>query len=162
MNIKDAQLKNKNKAIWIDSQNFCQDLILNTAGEVLNNGIKIIQYNFKTAPDKQNIEVGIKLRQLCSIFEALLFINSRADIAQIIEADGLCLFDDDMSLNQARKIFHNDIILAKYIETQENITEAIQNNTDIICINSAHKAALMNNMGTLNKVKIVEVDRKFI
>lgn len=162
MNIKEAILKNKNKAIWIDSVNFPQESILNTAAEALNKGYKIIQFYFKFATDKQNIELGFKLRQLCSIFDALLIVNSRADIAQIIEADGLCLFQNDITLTQARKLFHNDSIFAIYSVTLENVLEAYEAQPDYICIEQSNLISLNDDIKALNKIKLIELNREFL
>ena len=146
MKINEAILRNKNKALWLDSTFFSQEVVLNEAASALNNGIKIIHFYFKNATDKQNIELGFKLRQLCSMFDALLIVNSRADIAQIIQADGLCLFNNDMTLDQAKKIFHNEIIFAIYVETLENAIEANENKADYICLDLNKKTLLNDNI----------------
>lgn len=159
MNLKEALLKNKKSALWIDSADFSHELILDTVAKYLNDGTKIIQFYFKNATDKQNIELGFKLRQLCSMFDALLIVNSRADIAQIIDADGLCLSDEDMSLDQAKKIFHNDIIFAKYIESLEDLIEANENKADYVCIDLNKSSPLKKNITSLNKIKIIEINR---
>ena len=162
MNIKEAILKNKNHALWLDCVHFSQEIALNVAAEALNNGVKIIQYYFTTATSKQNIEFGLKLRQLCSMFEALLVVNSRADIAQVIEADGLCLFKDDMNLSQAKKIFHNDIIFGVCVQSLEDLIYANESSADYICIDSSKIPSLNANLKALNKIKIIELNRKFL
>lgn len=162
MDIKTALLKNVKTATLIDIVHFSQELILNAAASVLNSGIKIIQFCAVTATDKQNIETAQKLRQLCSIFNALLIINSRPDIAQIVDADGICLFENDMSIENAKKILHDDKIIAIHAKTLENAIEAVNNNVDYVCIDSLIKPSLKDNLNTLNKIKIINLDRQYL
>ncbi|MBE7708797.1 MAG: hypothetical protein E7Z88_08855 [Cyanobacteria bacterium SIG27] len=160
MDIKVALLKNIKTAVMVDCTIFSQDIILNSAANALKNGAKIIQFYSKNATDKQNLETALKLRQLCSIFNALLIINSRVDIAQIVQADGVCLFEDDISFVNAKKILDENKIIAQHITTLENALSAIDNNVNYICINSNLNSSLKGKLEALNKIKIIELNRQ--
>lgn len=163
MNINNFLLKDKNKALLIETKNgFSQDKLLNTIAQALNNGTKIIQFYDKKITDKENVELALKIRQLCSIFNALFIINSRADIAQTVKADGICLFENDISIQQAKNLFHDKTIIAKYIISHKNIIEAIENSVDYICIDSKNKELLNCNIDGLEKIKIIELDRQIL
>ena len=162
MNLKDALLKDKNKAFSFDAINYSQEIALNSIAQKLDCGAKIIQFYFKNASDSQNVEIGHKLRQLCSIYNALLVVNSRADIAQIIQADGLCLFKGDITPIQAKKIFHNDIILAMHIRNDQDAILAYENQIDYICADEDNKPLLNGKIKALNKIKIIELDRQIL
>lgn len=163
MNINNFLLKDKNKALLIESKNgFSQDKLLNTIAQALNNGTKIIQFYDKKITDKENVELALKIRQLCSIFNALFIINSRADIAQIVNADGLCLFKDDITFQQAKSFFHKDIIFAIHATTIEDAINAIKNNIDYICVDLSTKQFLNCNIDGLNEIKIIELDRQIL
>lgn len=163
MNIKEILLKNKNKGILIDTGTiYSSDCILDKVADHLKSGIKIIQFYVKNFTDKQNIETAFKLRQLCSIFDALLIINSRVDIAQLVKADGICLFDDDMSIFQAKELLHDDLIIGINTNKLQNALEAQQNNADYISIEPCAYSSLKDNIKALNKIKIIELDRQII
>ena len=159
MNIKELLLKNKNKALTFTCENTSQDLALNTAAAALSNGTKIIHFYTKTMCDSKNIELGFKLRQLCSMYDALLIINSRIDIAQILDADGVCLFDGDITINHAKKLIHDDKIISIYTTNLENALEAIKNKVDYICADLNNKPLLENHLNALGDTKIIELDR---
>ena len=162
MNIKKALLKDKNKATSLYCAKFYQNTILDAAAKVLSNGEKIIQFYEKTASDKENIDTAHKLRQLCSMYNALFIINSRPDIAQIVNADGICLFDGDMTIKQAKEILHDDKIFALEINTLENALEGMKFNADYICITPETKKVLNDNLSVLNNIKIIKLDRQFL
>lgn len=162
MNIKEVLLKNKNNALFIESKCLNEDLILNYIAKALSDGKKIIQYYFKSLSDSKNIELGFKIRQLCSIYDSLLIVNSRLDIAQIINADGLCLFDGDISISQAKKILHNDIIFAKNINKKDDIIKEDLKQFDYICINQDNKELLNSNLSALKDIKIIKLNRKIL
>ena len=64
---------------------------LNAVENALTGGVKALQLREKELPDSELIELGQKLRSLTSNYDARLFINSRADIAKKIGADGVHL-----------------------------------------------------------------------
>ena len=163
MNIKEILLKNKSKAIDISKiDEFSQDKILNKVALALNNGIKIVHFYIKNATDKQNIETAQKIRQLCSIYDSLLIINSRVDIAQVVEADGVCLSSQDVTINQAQKIIHDDKIFCSYISSFENALEALENKFDYVCLDSDIDPSIKAKISSLKDIKIIEVDKEIL
>ena len=154
MNIKNALLKNKNKALLISEMpDYSQDILLNAVAEKLNNGIKIIHFYIKSISDKDNIETGLKLRQLCSIYNALFIVNSRIDIAQIAQAEGICLYDNDLTISQIKKCTHDDILIARYSNNLELLLKNTNEIPDYICYQKDEK--LPKNID----IKLVELDR---
>ena len=157
--IKNAQ-NGQNEAILIEADsNIEQDLLLNYVANILNNGVKIIQFYSKNLSDFKNIEIAHKLRQLCSIFNALLIINSRIDIAQLVKADGICLFDGDITSKQVKSLTHDDLIIAMHIDNFKSSFDEIKNDIDYICFDSINKTRLNVHNNTLNDMKLIELDR---
>jgi len=163
MDIKEILLKNKKKAVQISTgMVFIQDIVLNRIANELNNGVKIIQFLAKNATDQQNIDTAFKIRQLCSMYDALLIINSRVDIAQLTKADGVCLMENDMSIKQAREVMHSNLIVAKYSKKLEDLIDAAKNNADYICYDYGSKDALKSNFKALNRIKLIELEKVII
>ena len=124
MDIKEVLLKNKNESIIFDeNSNLNQENLLDTVAHYLNCGIKIIQYFDKSKSDKINLETAVKLRQLCSMFDALLIINHRADIAQLSKADGICLDDNDLSEIQVLEIIDDNKFIAFFDKNNPEIID---------------------------------------
>jgi thiamine-phosphate pyrophosphorylase len=77
---------------------------------VLDAGITFIQYREKQRTRREIYDEAIKLRELTRSYNAVFIINDHADIALAVEADGLHLGQDDLPLQEARKIMGRRII----------------------------------------------------
>ena len=98
--IKKLSLQSKNHYCCIDMNKYCDydcfdgNKFLNEAGKELKDGADIlhafplISEHFS---DSITVEWMKKLRELCAIYNCLLIINNRLDIARVIEADGIFL-----------------------------------------------------------------------
>lgn len=80
--------------------NICKDYFdgnkfLNEAAKTLKKGADILHvFPLELCPESITVEWMKKLRELCSIYNCLLIINNRLDIARVIEADGV-FFDEN-------------------------------------------------------------------
>lgn len=115
-NLKEILLKDKYQALYIDNNS---ENILDKIALALNNNIKIIHFYINELSDSKNLELGFKIRQLCSIYDSLLIVNSRADIAKIINADGICLTKNDINIKYAKNILDKDKIFCYYGDYEE-------------------------------------------
>ena len=112
MKINQLRLLNKKEYLIVNSNQFQSDNdFLDFIAANLEQGIQIIQLDEKHFNDAKTIELGKKTRELCSIYGALFIINSRIDIAQILEADGVHLEENGISPHQAREILGNNTII---------------------------------------------------
>ncbi len=101
---------------------------------ILEGGVKIIQLRFKKGNDSDNLNFGIKVRELCNNFGALLLINDRVDIALACKADGVHLGQDDMDIKTARGILGFSKIIGISANNQLDITKAIEDGCDYLGI----------------------------
>ena len=130
-NLKQIFLNNKKEALLINRiNNQSIDEILDKTGYFLKNNIKIIHFYINELSDNDNLNIAFKLRQLCSIYEAILIINSRLDIAKIVNADGICLKKDDINIKYAKNILDKDKFFS-YLIDNDNIEDI--NKFDYIC-----------------------------
>lgn len=94
------------------------DTILDECASALNNGNRIIEFTpFES--DKLSVEIGRKIRQLCSIFDSLYIVKSRCDIAKLTNANGVILDNDDINIKDAKKIIADDMITGTYYYNNE-------------------------------------------
>ena len=82
----------------------CAERPLELAFEVLNAGCAIVQLRAKRLDDPSLLEIATKIRSACAHAGVPFVINDRADIAKLVEADGLHLGQDDLSIDDARKV----------------------------------------------------------
>ena len=85
-----------------------KDEFLDAIASALQGGVDILQLREKNIPDSIIVDLGHKIRILCDEFGATFIINDRLDIAQIVEADGVHLGRNDISIHDAREVlgFH--------------------------------------------------------
>ena len=76
----------------------------------LRGGVKALQLREKDLSDSELIKLGIQLRRLTSNYKAKLIINSRADIAKKIGADGVHLTEISIHANAVKSSFPDLIV----------------------------------------------------
>ena len=125
MNINQLRLKNKKKYLIINSELFDnENNFLDSVANELKRGIDIIELRETNSKPDRIVEIGKKIRELCSIFNTLFIINDRIDIAQVIQADGILLNKFSIDILYARELTNDKTIIGKVVSTKEEIEEA--------------------------------------
>lgn len=111
--------------------------IITKTEEVLVAGVKIIQYRDKVNSQKDRYNIAEQLRKLTYEHECLLLINDDAQLTKSIDADGVHLGKDDISVKQARRQLGKNKIIGASCYTQiENAQAAINASADYIAFGS--------------------------
>lgn len=97
------------------------------AEQCVINGIKMLQLREKHLPDRELLRVARDLRAITSGTNTNLVINDRPDIASICRADFLHLGQDDISIDDARKVV-GDMKIGLSTHTIEQAREALTHN----------------------------------
>lgn len=82
-----------------------------TIKQALQGGTSIIQYRDKSANETKRLEQASALRSLCNQFNATLIINDDVALAKAIAAHGVHLGKDDASIEQARQVLGEEVII---------------------------------------------------
>ncbi len=82
----------------------------NITSMVLQSGITCVQYREKERTRRAIYEEALELRTLTNRYNSTLIINDYADIARAVDADGVHLGQDDLSLDKARSIMKDRIV----------------------------------------------------
>lgn len=80
---------------------------LQLAFRALNAGSAVVQLRAKRLDDVAFLEVAKRVGSACSHAGVPFVINDRADIARMVGADGLHLGQDDLSIEEARRVVRN-------------------------------------------------------
>ena len=140
MDIKKYLLKDKKLYLVTNSDNFAtDDEFLDTVALAIKSGVDIVQLREKTKPAAKIIEYGKVIRQITSEYGALFIVNDRIDIAQILNADGVHLGQDDVDINSARKILGEKMIIGISTHKPQDAQEAIKNGADYIGVGPVYK-----------------------
>ena len=145
MKINKLRLKDRNIYLIIQYELFStEDDFLDSVACELENGSSVLNINFGHASTSEIIKIAQKVRELCSIYNALLIVSDRLDIAQIIESDGVYLDENSFSVNIAREFLGNNYIIGtNYFEKDIDfmISDEIFDTVEIPC----YKRVLPNN-----------------
>jgi thiamine-phosphate pyrophosphorylase len=77
----------------------------------LQGGTRIIQYRDKSADQQKRLQQARVLRSLCERYQAICIINDDIELASEVNAHGIHLGKDDVSLKQARQMLGKDAII---------------------------------------------------
>ena len=104
--------------------------------EALKAGANIVQYRNKTKSDDEVEEVCRALQAMCSQYDVPFIIDDRPHLATKIHADGIHIGKDDMSLEEARKIFPKGIIGVSCYGSIRKAKEAQEEGADYVAFGS--------------------------
>lgn len=86
-------------------------------------GVSMVQLREKTASSRDFYDLAMELKEIISGYKVPFIINDRLDIALAVNADGLHLGQDDLSIGVAREYFGQDKVIGISVR---NVQEAIQ------------------------------------
>lgn len=125
------KLEKKKLCLITNSDKFLsKDEFLDALASALQGGVEIVLFREKIIPDSVKVELGHKIRILCDEYGATFIVNDRADIAHIVEADGVHLGEDDISVADAREILGQNSIIGKSCKNPDEIIEAVNEGVD--------------------------------
>ena len=89
-------------------------------GQSLEAGVRLVQLREKDLPARELLALAMELRAMTAEAGALLIINDRLDVALAADADGVHLGQDDLPIEDARRLAP-DLILGA---SSHNVGEA--------------------------------------
>lgn len=105
---------------------------LNNIYRALDAGCDWIQLRYKNHQEMSTGYVAEKIKTLCQKYGATFIINDFVKIAKEVDADGVHLGLDDMSIAEARHILGNDKIIGGTANTLEHIIQRIDEGCDYV------------------------------
>ncbi|MDD5044537.1 MAG: thiamine phosphate synthase [Candidatus Omnitrophica bacterium] len=109
MNWKKSSLRESGLCIILD-KDVCRD-IFSVARKIKNTGLCLVQLRAKNTPKRELLATAKRLNSLFKKSRVLFIINDHADIAQLVNAHGVHLGQDDLPVKQARKFLGKDKII---------------------------------------------------
>ncbi len=100
--------------------------------ESLAAGVGLIQLREKQRSDRELLTLARQLRQWTRQAGALLVINDRPDIALLVDADGVHVGQDDLSVYEARRIVGPDRLVGVSTHSLQQAHRAVRDGADYI------------------------------
>lgn len=132
-------LKLEKKRIYLitNSDKFeSKEIFIDAVASALQGGVDVVELCEKLLPDNVLVEIGQKIRILCDEFGATFIVNGRADIAKIVEADGVRLEYDSVSITAARFILGQNSIVGKTVQNAQDAVDAFNRGYDYLIIDA--------------------------
>ena len=111
--LSDASARYKNVRLYIVITSSLPAEVIRLARACAAGGADCIQLRAKTMPDDSLLALAVEFVKICRDARVLSVINDRADVAVAAEADGLHLGQNDLPVEQARRVQLEPLIIGK-------------------------------------------------
>lgn len=108
--------------------------IVEIARKTISAGADILQLRAKSCSDRKVLKIGRAIKNLVQKSKTTFVLNDRADLARIIDADGLHLGQGDLPVKDARNILNNNKIIGLSTHSVEEAKEAERQKADYIAV----------------------------
>jgi thiamine-phosphate pyrophosphorylase len=105
---------------------------ISTAQAAIAGGADVIQLREKALSDRPLLDLARRLRALTLETETLLIVNDRPDVAALANADGVHVGQDDLPVDQARRIIGGDKLVGLSTHSPEQARAATVAGADYI------------------------------
>ena len=122
----------------------------------------------KNANKKKKILIGKKIKKICKKYNVNFIVNDDPFLAKKVNADGCHLGQNDMTINEARRILKNKIIGITCHNSIKLAKIAIKNKADYLAFGAFHpsktkkvrfiaKTKILHSIKKLSKIPIVAI-----
>jgi len=122
--------------LYLITDNNQDGKLLTKVQAALTGGAKFVQYRAKNIRPDERREMAEDIKSLCSEHEARLIINDLPELAHDIDADGVHLGQEDMSIVQARQILGHKKLIGVSTHSVDEALKAEAHGADYIAIGS--------------------------
>ena len=93
--------------------------------EMLEAGVKIIQYREKDFPMRQKYQECLAIRELCKQHQACFIVNDDVHLALAVEADGVHIGQDDLPVEKVRQLVGQQMLVGLSTHNPEQADRAV-------------------------------------
>jgi len=107
--------------------------------EMINAGIKIIQYREKDKEMGEKFEQCLKIREMTRSAGVFFIVNDHVDLAMMTDADGIHLGQEDLPIEAVKKLAGNDMVIGISTHSPSQAEGAIARGADYIGVGPIYK-----------------------
>ncbi len=133
--------------------------LLTRVKAALTGGAKIVQYRAKNVRPDDRRAMAEQLRELCHDSDALFIVNDLPELTNDIDADGVHLGQDDMSVSQARQIVGHKRLIGVSTHSVDEALKAEAQGADYIAIGSIFPSRSKSDVAVVGIETLTKVHR---
>ncbi len=99
---------------------------------LLSAGVKLIQYRSKRASSQELFETSRQIAARAGRVNALFIVNDRADVARVVDADGVHVGQEDLPVGLARRVLGPRKLVGCSTHVLAQVMEADRSSADYI------------------------------
>lgn len=127
--------------------------------EALQNGVTMIQLREKNLDYQSFKEEALKIKDLCQNYHVPFLINDNVELAKEIDADGVHIGQDDLTLINARKILGENKIIGVSAHNLEEATQAMKNGADYLGVGAIFATSTKNDANNVSLQTLTEISK---
>ena len=130
----------------------------------LKGGITLFQFREKgkgALEGKEKLELAIKLQNLCKKYNVLFIVNDDIELALEIDADGVHVGQDDLGVDEIRKLMPNKII-GLSIGNEEELKQSKVEYVDYVGVGPVYVTQSKDDAGGAIGYEGLELMRRFL
>lgn len=109
-----------------------EEILYDKVKKSLEGGVTILQLRAKNLDNEDFIKEAKVIKELTKKYNVPFIINDNVDVAKIVDADGVHIGQDDMSILNARQILGDDKIIGVSAHNALEAVEAEKNGADYL------------------------------
>lgn len=140
-----------------DSTNYTEEEFLFRIEQALQGGATLLQLREKEKSTMEYIELAEKVHKISRRYNVPLIIDDRVDVALAIDAEGVHLGANDMSVAVARRLMGNDKIIGATAKTVFRANEAYRQGADYLGVGAIYPTTTKVNTVLTSKDTIRDI-----
>ncbi len=130
------------------------------AKEAIEGGARFIQLRDKKSSTRRILEAGWRIREITRQAGAVLIINDRVDIALALDAEGVHLGEEDLPVQEARKIMGIGKIIGASSHSIEEALKKQEEGADYVSLGPIFSTSTKKNLPPPLGVEIIREAKK--
>ena len=118
------------------------ETLIRKTEQILKAGAAVLQYREKIRTSSDKLNLAMSLKSLCQQYNCLFIINDDYELAKQVDADGLHIGKDDLSLSKARALLGNKLIGVSCYNDFHNAIVAEQEGADYIAFGAFYSSSV--------------------
>lgn len=125
--------------------------------EALEGGITFLQLREKHLSEEEFIQEAKEMKELAKSYHVPFVINDNIKVALAVDADGVHIGQDDMSVEEARKLLGNDKIIGVSAHNVEEAKKAQEGGADYLGVGAVCATSTKKDANVVSKEEIRKI-----